>query len=167
MSSCKNSNITKNMRCCLDNCKPVVDLCYNKCNNSFPTQNKPRQYKLCNDVCDYIAQSCTETCKLESDMWQLGNPFETAVKETGCTTEKCLNENKYEILKKCRKNCYPSSNVDCTDYCAFSYDMLTTPYYISNKQYAEHYNEQGTKKKYLIILFIIILLVCISLFFSH
>ena len=111
-------------KCCLNTCKPFIEECNNSC-----ISLKNNKQKNCQLTCVDIKNICKDNC-MASSMWDKNNPIFIATKMSNCGSYytnidyKCLKKNKKSIIKNCKSNCIPTSIIDCSKYCNFSYDIL-------------------------------------------
>ena len=113
--------------CCLQTCKPFIEKCEKNCQESSFK-------KTCRKKCDNIKKLCEDNCKLGSlEIWGLDNPIYKGTNEYGCGTvgsfenpseQKCLIQNKSKIIQVCRRNCLPTSDINCDDHCKYSFDLI-------------------------------------------
>lgn len=121
---------TQIAKCCLNTNFPTIQECYHQCSKF---SSKPEHTK-CVEKCNRIAEISEANCQLSSSNWGTNNSLYKALEDFNCdggyyrpVDIKCLEDNKEDILKKCRRICTQSSTMDCTQHCKFMYNIIRNP----------------------------------------
>jgi hypothetical protein len=118
---------TEKSDCCLSTCKPLIDKCVELCPKA-----EAKHRNSCYKSCDDIKEACVSNCKLSSGVFGRSNPIFKGTEAAGCGNgvykpidKECAIKNKIKIMNICRNNCTPTSNVECTKHCQYSFDFNT------------------------------------------
>jgi hypothetical protein len=110
--------------CCLNTCKPLINKCVELCKNS--------EDKDCYDLCDNIRTSCKHNCDFTSKYVNTVDPIYMGTLKYGCgdniyktIDSECVTKNKEKIIDICESHCLPTSQMDCTENCKYSFDLIT------------------------------------------
>ena len=138
------ANESEILKCCLDSCRPTIDLCYKTCDESKEIN------KNCKKICKNILKACSETCQLSSPqgLWGNINPFYKSSFSYGCGDQyssvfdkDCLKKHKDNILKKCKRNCSSDYYVNCENHCKTSYNNAISEDLLDNSIMAPIYDD--------------------------
>lgn len=116
------SDTAETMRCCILRCANDIELCHQVCDTRYNTKS---DVKRCRDSCEIHKKMCGDTCKLIGGVWGRENPFVKCSEDIGCgklesMDKKCLSDNREEILRCCKKRCFPTEDIDCEKHCQYS-----------------------------------------------
>lgn len=117
--------------CCMNTNLPLVEKCVQKCH----MLGTKKLRKNCAMTCHDISKIIIDNCMLSSEFWDTDkNPIFKAAKNYGCgdglfryIDTKCMEKNKEDILKVCKRKCIPGIATDCDKNCDFSYNFLVDP----------------------------------------
>jgi hypothetical protein len=155
--------------CSLDVCVPFVKECRSVC-KTF-RNNDPK----CVKICDEIATVCEYDTELSGDgIWDTRNPIYKATKDVGCgdgfytdIDRDCMRDNKDEIISTCMHGCMPTSTLDCSQHCNFSYDaLLNNRSNVLRENYENNKDFITLRKRidYMKYMYILIGIICIIIF---
>lgn len=148
------------IKCCFKKCDNWHNDCEAMCKTTYVNDNNclsrcKRQQKLCTDNCftldvKNVPDSNIKSCAKHS----------YCLDKDGDLDISCAVNNKEQIIKCCKQNCFPTKNIDCDSFCnyTFNYETDTTDKMIEEPYTAPQ--AHNINNGYLIFV-ILIFIVCV------
>ena len=120
-------------KCCLGVNKKQADICRKQCYNRYGIHSdspNSEKYRLCYTSCENAALFSDIVCRRTSEIWGNKNPFIICAKELDCQDKdnqkimvpECVKKNKDALIRCCRRNCIPTTSVNCDEHCDISFE---------------------------------------------
>ena len=151
--------------CCNNRCNSDKNNCYSFC------EKNPEDY--CKFSCDVMNNVCQNICQSSRFDWQK-RYFDSCMQDYECLNgigiidEKCLINNKNNLIDCCQKKCVPDNQnndeIDCVQHCNLSYDINIEKSSKNNEGNNKEYNALLYNKEKNIGIYIIIITLLMMIF---